>query len=156
MDRSISRRLDRVRRYTATDPSTVTVVALRSGTHSAHAPSQGLTDYFDFLTVSNGARFGIVDLFGLEMLPASQAGSQGAEWFRIGQVLYDPLLVHQHSGLVAVYDRLQGVTIELGVRFWDFLRHFILGSRYAELSPSPQGDRWYRVLSDLGMLEGVT
>ncbi len=155
MNDMIRAKLAKIRRFCAKNPNSITVVNLSEPVRSILAPKPGAEKYFDFLRESDGARFGIVDFFSLKLLPQRQLEIDEVvkvDWYCIGQILYEPLLVHNETGLVAKYGVDARHLTEMKMDFDEFLYETILGSRYAELCPRPEDDHWFQSMQSLGLL----
>ncbi|MGG3283320.1 hypothetical protein [Paenibacillus solani] len=132
-------------------------MALNEGITDIKLDKDYLKQYFEFLTESDGARFGAVDLWSFEELPSHQfrvteffGGTE--KWFEVGQVLYEPLVIEKSSG--QVYCFFQGHPARVGQTLGDFnlfLLNYVFGRKYEELVPNVQSEEWYQFLKRIGL-----
>lgn len=121
-------------------------VAFAVNTPAVNAPkSVACTSYGRFLTdLSDGGRFGVVDLWSVEELSTKQFRSCEPErLLEIGQILYEPLVLDlQHDSLSWV--RESSGTVILG-HFETFLQRYVFGERYREIAAADD-DLWLSYL----------
>lgn len=155
MDQVIHQRLRLVRHYLDSDPRSLTAAKLREGwSGDQQVPDEG-SAYFEFLKESDGARFGIIDLFDHALLPERNSDIEEFDtglWLCVGQVLYEPLLIDRRNGNVAILKRDSGEIIKIAASFDAFLENYAIGPRYSELLARPAEDRWSQVLRSLAII----
>jgi len=87
-----------------------------------------------FLKLCNGGTFGDIILWSVEELLENQyrVPSEQPSWYKIGQLLYEPLFLDKHSQCVIfptdVYEGIEGIEVD----FDTFTREYIFGSKYKE------------------------
>lgn len=143
----------------SSDPSTVIFAKLWDGIRDEVIDNRfKIKSYYNFLEESNGARFGLIDLFSSEMLAKSQyrvTDMQGGEenWMCIGQILYEPLVINRIDG--KVYRFYQGGETDIAPdcfgSFEDFLLEYVFGEKYIEIVPNFEPDEWYKLV--IGQLQ---
>ena len=154
MNELIVKKLGILREYCRLNPDSITVVKLRAGAVAPQVPVAA-GGYEEFLSYSDGARFGIIDFLGTEALLERQDAFRhlGMEMYCIGQVLYEPLFVDLSTSTLRLWssdtEQLRGI----GVTFVAFLEQYVLGADYARLCPHPEQDRWFQLLATLDFVE---
>ncbi len=115
--------------------------------------------YSYFLNVCNGGRFGAIDLWSNELILDNQyrvtemvGGNEN--WFCIGQVLYEPLVVKIDTEDIYLF--YQGYENEIeGKCFGNldtFLNDYVFGKKYAEIIPDAEEEEWYIFLNKLNLI----
>lgn len=102
-----------------------------------------------FLIECNGGRFGIIDLWSAEALPAYQDTvllvENPQDYLIVGQILYEPLAMDRNTEILHWLPR-DGAPVELGTT-GPFLTHSVFGRGYSELVPSHREEPWWEFLS---------
>lgn len=158
MNQSIQNKLAKLRNFCASDKASITYVRVKNGANATSPPFPGAVQYFEFLKETDGARFGIIDLFGSTLLPEKQSERtqfDPQQAYCVGQVLYEPLFVGSHSGAVFLQSDLAEFPNEVYADFDHFLDNCAMGPEYAALCARPDEDRWYRKMIDLGFIVRV-
>ena len=115
-----------------------------------------IQSYYDFLDICNGARCGSIDFFGTDMLndyqfmvSAIPGGEE--EWFYVGQILYEPVVINKtNSKVYCIYrDNADDNLGDCYGYFDDFLTDYVFGKKYADIIPDAEDDEWYQLLKKL-------
>ena len=143
MNDNLRSRIERLRRSLAARPDGITFGEFRSGMQ--HQPRLELHRlHADFLSVADGGRFGIIDLWSSAELPVNQFRVTGVvsdkERQEIGQIAYQPIFLDHSDGVVEL-PRFHGAP-RLVNNFDVFLEEFVFGRRYAELFEGVADDKW--------------
>ena len=115
--------------------------------------------YSDFLNVCNGGRFGAIDLWSNELIVDNQyrviemvGGNEN--WFCIGQVLYEPLVVKLDTEDIYLF--YQGYENEIEGKCFEnldsFLNDYVFGKKYAEIIPDAEEEEWYIFLNKINLI----
>lgn len=115
--------------------------------------------YSDFLKVCNGGRCGAIDLWSNELILNNQyrvtelvGGNEN--WFCIGQVLYEPLVVKLDTEDIYLF--YQGCENEIEGKcfgiFDTFLNDYVFGKKYAEIIPDAEKEEWYIFLNKMNLI----
>ena len=142
------------------DPNGIIAGKINEGnTIKADNYDSALQIYFDFLNECNGASFGAIDLFEIEILEKHQfvvTGIPGGKenWFCIGQILYDPLLFNKNDlKLYLFYRDNEDVDPADCLGYLDdFLMNYVFGAKYADIIPDSDNDEWYQLLKKLKLV----
>lgn len=120
-------------------------------------------DYLDFIGIADGATLGVVTIVGskfaqgnqmLVSLEREESTLSQEDWFLIGWIFESPLLLSRHNGEIWGFP---------GVRYewWsstsadfkqfarnldEFMRSYVFGERYLEISDTSDQDPWWRFL----------
>jgi hypothetical protein len=108
--------------------------------------------YADFLSVADGGRFGEVDLWSAQELPANEWVAEGlpggvGRWTAIGQVVYQPLGMAQ-DGSVTFFPEHEP-PVEFGTLDEFLLR--ITGGDYKSVFAGAERSPWFKVLQAAGL-----
>ncbi|MFD0590086.1 hypothetical protein ACFQZE_19065 [Paenibacillus sp. GCM10027627] len=130
---------------------------LNDGNTGIKSDKETFKQYYEFLTESDGARFGAIDLWSFDGLSSHQFRLSeffgGTErWLEVGQVLYEPLVIEKNSG--QVYCFYQGHPDMVGQPLGDFnffLFNYAFGRKYEELVPGAHLEEWYQFLRRIGL-----
>lgn len=115
--------------------------------------------YRDFLSVCNGGRYGSIDLWSNELILDNQyrvteLDGSNENWFCIGQVLYEPLVVKLDTEDIYLF--YQGYENEIECRCFEnfdiFLDNYVFGKKYAEIIPDAEDEEWYIFLNKLNYI----
>ena len=115
--------------------------------------------YRDFLSVCNGGRYGSIDLWSNELILDNQymvteLDGGNENWFCIGQVLYEPLVVKLDTEDIYLF--YQGYENEIEGRCFGnldiFLDNYVFGKKYAEIIPDAEDEEWYMFLNKLNYI----
>ena len=115
--------------------------------------------YCDFLNVCNGGRFGAIDLWSNELVSNNQyrvtdivGGNEN--WFCIGQVLYEPLVVNLDTEDIYLF--YQGCENDIEAKCFgnldSFLSDYVFGKKYAEIIPDAEEEEWYIFLNKINLI----
>ncbi len=130
---------------------------INEGTHNINFSNEpNLIEYQDFIKVCNGARFGSIDLWGLEEIDKNQFYiEQDIDiWICIGQILYEPVVISKKNGNVYLFNTYNNC-IDYDKNFGGFnhfLSNFVLGNQYNEIIPDIQSDEWYIFLKKIEVI----
>ena len=115
-----------------------------------------IESYCKFLTICNGARCGLVDLYSFEMLCKSQyrvkeiSGGEN-NWICIGQILYEPIAINKTDK--KVYRFYQGhekdINYDCFGSFDEFLSEYVFGNKYIDIIPSFETDGWNMLIKNI-------
>lgn len=143
MNEELKNRLETLRKALSADPMGPIIGAIPPGNPGAATRS---SHWNAFLNLSDGARFGSVDLFAERNLDANQfrlneLGAKASHHLIVGQVLYQPLLLDTELNELSLLDDSANI-IRLGPTD-EVITTFFLGRRYVELSPVFAEDEWW-------------
>ena len=115
-----------------------------------------LLEYRSFIQFCNGARFGDIDLWGVEEILENQfyIKEHIDVLVCIGQILYEPIIVNKANGNIYLFD-YDNNTIRYDIEFGsfnNFINEFIFGVGYEEIIPDIQSDEWYNFLKKIGVI----
>lgn len=149
MTPEIERRITRIRRVLAADPSRVVAGSLNP---AVAPPPTVWAPYADFLAVADGGRFGEVDLWSVAELPTNQWAAErmpgGVDtWITIGQVVYEPIGM-QHDGSVTLFPDHQ-TPVVLGMLDEFLLR--VTGDDYRTIYDGAGESPWCDILQIAGL-----
>ena len=142
------------------DPNGIIAGKINEGTTIKQKNSDpALQIYYDFLRECNGASFGAIDLFEIEILEKHQfvvTGIPGGEenWFCIGQILYEPVLINKNDlKLYLFYRDNEDVDPADCLGYLDdFLMNYVFGAKYVDIIPDADNDEWYQLLKKLKLV----
>jgi hypothetical protein len=106
-----------------------------------------------FLAVSDGGRFGSVDVWSSDELPQNQFRAEvrpggTSHWLEIGQVAYAPVFLRRSDGAIELPE-FAHTTNRVVPDIDTFLDYYVFGSQYAELFDGAQNDRWNGFLASV-------
>lgn len=147
MDAELKAKLERVRGWLQADAGRVVVAAVCGA--AVELSSEVPQAYAEFLKVSDGARFGELDLWSCAGLEENRwvVGEEFRGWTAIGQLVYEPLLMGRDGAVVLTPNH--GAVVRLG-GFDDFLGA-VLGEGYKDLFDGAQESRWFEALLSMGL-----
>lgn len=100
------------------------------------------------LTECDGGRFGAIDLWSADELPAYQQTvlpvDNAADYLTVGQILYEPISIERKTETLH-WLPLRASPVSLGTP-QHFLRHFAFGIGYGEIIPDADDDPWWQFL----------
>lgn len=149
--------IEKVKEDFISEPDSIIYGELNDGNKSICSNEGPLKEYFDFLRICDGARFGAIDLWSYGELPLHQTRisdfSGGPEkWIEVGQILYEPLVIEKESGFV--YCFYQGHPAKTGQTLGEFdcfMLNYVFGKKYKELIPDSHLEDWYQYLERVGL-----
>lgn len=159
MDDKLYNKIQKIRFVLEDNPDGPVIGKLRGGKAlNLKRLENGVTEYYSFLVISNGARCGAIDIFSYETMLESQyylefldEGQYDVrEWVYVGQCLYDPIILNKISGLV--YQFYEGTPLEEGECYGPFnvfLNEYVFGEKYETIIPDVDDDKWYQLLKEL-------
>lgn len=159
MDKRLLDIINLVKHELDRDPASIIFAQLRQGLNLTRDEILKTSAYSDFLEVTNGARFGSIDLWSYENLKRSQfvlldrQNTQGS-LLAIGQVLYVPLILDtsNHSVYTFKQDEELDVPMKFLGEFDDFLNNYVFGKKYGEIIPDYETDEWILFLKSIGVI----
>ncbi|WP_053781345.1 hypothetical protein [Paenibacillus xylanivorans] len=140
------------------DDSSIIYGDMQKGIDTYGDIDANLVQFYEFLKISNGARFGSIDLWAYEELERQQYRldqwiGESDNWLEIGQLLYEPVVISKLTGEISILmDEVSINDSKKIIQFDDFLIHYILGKGYEELVPGFEYDEWYHFLVRLKLI----
>lgn len=140
------------------DDSSIIYGDMQKGIDTYGDIEANLVQFYEFLKISNGARFGSIDLWAYEELERQQYRldqwiGESDNWLEIGQLLYEPVVISKLTGEISILmDEVSINDSKKIIQFDDFLIHYILGKGYEELVPGLEYDEWYHFLVRLKLI----
>ncbi|WP_377887534.1 hypothetical protein [Alkalihalobacillus sp. R86527] len=146
--------IEKVMNELLADPDSIIYGELNRGIEKSVENNITPIDYYYFLKLSDGARCGAIDIWSYEELPSHQFRvsdfSGGHEkWIEVGQVLFEPLVIHKESEAVYLYQSEQ--LLKVADNFEEFILTFAFGDKYEELIPDSYFDEWFLLLKRLDL-----
>jgi hypothetical protein len=133
---------------------------LKSGIKLGAAEIEKLGVYSEFLDITNGARFGAIDLWSYDDLTRNQfvlhdRQNSKESLISIGQILYEPIILDINDQKVYTFklDDDSDIPMTFIGGFDYFLRNYVFGERYGEILPDYDSDEWIIFLKDLKIIE---
>ncbi|MGG3889849.1 hypothetical protein [Metabacillus fastidiosus] len=131
---------------------------MKEGNQNIEFDTVCFKQYYHFLTLSDGARCGVIDLWSYNELPlhqfhASELTGGVEKWVEIGQVLYGPLVIEKNSGLIYYFHEYYSESMgeNLG-NFNYFMLNYVFGQKYGELLPDSHLEDWYSFLKRIDLI----
>lgn len=150
----LRRRIELARNALAAMPDGPVYGDVRAGNDRATCEIEA---WRDVLHIMDGGRFGVIDLWSSSELGAYQSTplpvDHAADYFIIGQIVYEPLVIARDSGEVlwlahAFTDLPNGPVVRLGHPI-EFLTHSVFGPGYGDLDAPPS--HWFAFLRGQGL-----
>ncbi len=112
--------------------------------------------YFEFLSETNGGRFGSIDIWSSDEYSNRQYQTvdfPGASdrWIVIGQILYEPLALEAKTGKLYLFRRDGDLNGEYLGLFDYFFTNVVFGCDYTKIIPDGDKDEWWSILGDAGL-----
>ncbi len=139
------------------DPSSIVFGKLNDGIGEVNEETRlKLGKYYDFLSLTNGARCGEIDLWSYSELEKNQyvlsdIQDEKESWLSIGQILYEPLLINRFDGNVYEFIVDDGSKSCFGELDF-FLKNYVFGSSYCKVIPNSEKDDWILFLKENGII----
>ena len=159
MNKQLIENIQKVKIYLNEKPERIMIGWVHDGIFDPDSTEENLYGYIEFLKVCDGASFGDICLFQLkdvikyqfyvEILPGGREN-----WFAIGHVLDEPLILNKYSGEVfrAYRDDYDHQPYEHFGQLDDFLLQYAFGKKYMEIVPADEDDEWIKLLLDLAII----
>jgi hypothetical protein len=159
-------RIERVRAALARRPDGYTIGAFPDGLSFEDGPVGLPPALCEVLSMSDGARGGVVVLFSANRLINQNFSCDGLDviddpgvWLRVGTNDDEPLLLHRQTGELWWFPD-NGTVWYMSDRFEllapdmvSFVGKYLLGDGYLDISPAP--DDWYAFLRDHGLARAL-
>lgn len=152
MNDSLKLRIEHLRAALERRDDGVTFGEFRAG---RKAPSREALNplHAAFLDLSDGGRFGAVDLWSTDELEENQFRAQakpgGADsWLEIGQIVYEPIFLRRSDSTVHL-PQFRGGAAHTTMNFDTFLEDYVFGNKYAQLYDGAGEERWHTFLSSV-------
>ncbi|WP_421662224.1 hypothetical protein [Lysinibacillus telephonicus] len=139
------------------DPSSIVFGELNDGIGEINeAAILKLGKYYDFLSLTNGARCGDIDFWSYNDLEKNQyvlsdIQDERESWLSIGQILYEPLLINKFDGIVYEFIVDDGSMNSFGELEF-FLKNYVFGPSYCKVIPNSENDDWFLFLKKNGRI----
>lgn len=109
------------------------------------------SEFIDFLSVTDGGRFGSIDIWSSEYLMDKQFYATDLpggrdKWLIIGQILYQPIAMDLDSRLIYIISIDNYCEMRVIGDFEWFILEVLLGKHYIDVVPDGEQDEWWGVL----------
>lgn len=146
MNESLRTKMAQVKEKLDADPAGVIAGEFRPSTTSV---ATGIACWDQFLAVTNGGRFGSIDIWSTDEIDqnqfyTSQMPGGSSAWLVVGQVLYEPLAVSRKTHEIVLHPQ-NGSPKNLG-EIDQFLMHNVFGEGYADIVPDVEQEEWWQVI----------
>lgn len=155
MHEKIVETIEIIRKRLLSDPSSIIYTKMGNTNNKISYSNQNISNYYEFLKVCDGARFGGIDLWSKEELESNQyrtigLDSNGEKWMEIGQILYEPLVINIDDGSMMCYSQYNANDIIYEFENFEiFLEKYVFGEMYNSIIPDYQDDEWHIFLQGL-------
>ncbi len=157
MDKKIADLLQIIRGKLVNNPDSILFADMGKKNSDIQCMNPNISEYYKFLEICDGARFGCVDLWSYKELESAQYRKDNMlpekeKWLEIGQIIYEPLVVNIENGSMICFSGHYGDENQILHEFKDFnefLEQYILGDMYKIIGGNCQDDLWYIFLQEL-------
>ncbi|ANF95592.1 hypothetical protein [Paenibacillus bovis] len=146
--------LKKIKNELLTSENNIIIGKMNNGVELNVASMMEVDTYSIFLEKSDGARFGSIDLWSYSELKenqfrVSELEGRHEKWIKIGQILYEPLLLCKENNSVYLFntDTEQLYCISSDLCF--FFENCVFGAGYIALVSDYHNDDWYKFLKKL-------
>lgn len=149
-----------VKRELDKSPDSIIFAQLKPGIKIGDAEIKKIGVYSGFLEITNGARFGSIDLWSLDDLKRNQfvlldRQNSKESLISIGQILYEPLVLDISDQSVYTFKQDDDSNIPMTFigDFDYFLSNYVFGERYGEIIPDYDNDEWVLFLKKIQIID---
>lgn len=160
MDTKLFHTINLVKKELDKDPASIIFAQLKPGVKVSDDEAEKMGVYSDFLEVTNGSRFGAIDLWSYgdwktnQFVLHNRQNAQGS-LISIGQILYEPLVLDINDQSVYTFRQYEGQDVPMTLigDFDYFLKNYVFGERYGEIIPDYDTDEWILFLKSIKIID---
>jgi hypothetical protein len=142
------------------NPASIIFAQLKSGIKIGDAEIEKIGVYSEFLEITNGARFGAIELWSYDDPKRNQfvlydRQNSNESVISIGQILYEPLILDISDQSVYTFKQDDDSDIPMTFigDFDYFLSNYVFGERYGEIIPDYDSDEWILFLKNIKIID---
>jgi len=160
MNTKLLQTINLVKKELDKNPDSIIFAKLKFGLKIGDIEIEKIGVYSEFLKITNGARFGSIDLWNYDDLKRNQfvlhdRQNSKESLISIGQILYEPLILDINDQSVYTFKQDDDPDIAMTFigDFDSFLSNYVFGEWYGKIIPDYDSDQWILFLKKVKIID---